>query len=150
MTAASGGLFLLIVINKLLISPKIATIAALGGAAYFLAYLLEWLTPAEDENGEMLKGLKSLVFVGIFTLLATRLFGMLGLCLVAPVRQWLESPALRKRSESSLPRVFCCKDLFLCLQSKCHRHQHNACVFLCRNVRWFAVDVRCQLAVQRN
>lgn len=81
--AASGGLFLLIVINKLLISPKIATIAALGGAAYFLAYLLEWLTPADEENGEMLKGFKSLVFVGIFTLLATRLFGMLGLCLVA-------------------------------------------------------------------
>lgn len=81
--AASGGLFLLIVINKLLIAPKIATIAALGGAAYFLAYLFEKMTPAEGEQGEMLKGFKSLVFIGIFTLLATRLFGMLGLCLVA-------------------------------------------------------------------
>lgn len=81
--AASGGLFLLIVINKLLLAPKIATIAALGGAGYFLAYLFEKMTPAEGEKGEMLKGFKSLVFVGIFTLLATRLFGMLGLCLVA-------------------------------------------------------------------
>ena len=81
--AASGGLFLLIFINKILVAPKIATIAALAGAAYFVAYLFEWLTPADDEKGEMLKGFKSLVFVGIFTLLATRLFGMLGVLVVA-------------------------------------------------------------------
>ncbi|HNB21525.1 MAG TPA: hypothetical protein PKZ32_03865 [Candidatus Melainabacteria bacterium] len=81
--AASGGLFLLIVINKLLLAPSIATIAALGGASYFFAYLFESMTLQEGEKGEMLKGFKSLVFVGILTLLATRLFGTLGLCIVA-------------------------------------------------------------------
>jgi hypothetical protein len=81
--AASGGLFLLVVINKLLLAPKIATIAALAGASFFFAYLFEKLTQEDGEKGEMLKGFKSLVFVGILTLLATRLFGMLGLCVVA-------------------------------------------------------------------
>lgn len=81
--AASGGLFLLIFINKILVAPKIATIAALAGAAYFVAYLFEWLTHVDGERSEMLKGFKSLVFVGIFTLLATRLFGMLGVLVVA-------------------------------------------------------------------
>jgi len=81
--SASGGLFLLIFVNKLLLAPHIAKIAALGGAGYFLAYIFEKMTPKEDEAGEMLKGFKSLVFVGIFTLLATRLFGMLGLLIVA-------------------------------------------------------------------
>jgi len=81
--AASGGLFLLIVINKVLVSPKIAMISALAGGAYFLAYLFEWLTPLEDDNKDMLRGLKALVFVGIATLVATRLFGMLGVLVVA-------------------------------------------------------------------
>lgn len=81
--AASGGLFLLIVINKLLVAPNVSTIAALAGASYFVAYLFEKLTQKEDEAGEMLKGFKSLVFVGILTLVATRLFGMLGLLVVA-------------------------------------------------------------------
>lgn len=79
----SGALFILIIINKIVIAPSLATISALAGAAYFLAYIFEKMDLGGDDQRELLKGFKALIFVGIFTLLASRLFGMLGLLVLA-------------------------------------------------------------------
>lgn len=85
--ATTGGLAVLIVINKLLLGTSIMTIASLAGAGFFLTYLFEAMDkpcdrPA-DEPPSAVKALKSLIFIGIFTLLATRLFGMEGLLVLA-------------------------------------------------------------------
>ncbi|MBC7997417.1 MAG: hypothetical protein IAF58_05720 [Leptolyngbya sp.] len=79
----SGGLFILIIVNKIIVAPSLATISALAGAAYFLAYIFEKMDLGGEDQRELLKGFKALIFVGIFTLLASRLFGMIGLLVLA-------------------------------------------------------------------
>lgn len=81
--AASGGLSTLIIVNKLMLAPELATIASLAGAAFFLIYIFEAMEKNEDGAETIARTAKRLIFIGIFTLLATRLFGMLGLLVLA-------------------------------------------------------------------
>jgi hypothetical protein len=83
--SASGGLALLIVMTKLLLIPDMAPLAALVGAGYFCAYLMDWSEPKVDVPWSVGDPIKYLILIGIFTLLAQRMFGTFGLIVLSPV-----------------------------------------------------------------
>lgn len=82
--ATTGGLLVLILLTKGLLLMEMAKIAALAGVGFFLAYLFQQMEPAEGTVPDATKAIKQIIFIGIFTLLATRVFGTLGLCVLAP------------------------------------------------------------------
>jgi hypothetical protein len=79
--AATGGLGLLIVITKLVVAPEMAALAGLVGAAVFMTYLVESVEVNRVITAS--ESLKILVLIGILTLLASRVFGMLGVLMVS-------------------------------------------------------------------
>lgn len=82
--ALTGGLFLLILVTKLLAAMELTRHCVIVGAGFFLTYLLSHMDKSSCESGSLtLKSFKQLVFIGIFTLLAERLFGTIGLVLLA-------------------------------------------------------------------
>lgn len=81
--ALTGGLVLLILITKMLVAMSLAQIAVIGGAGFFLAYLLQAMDKACENDSAAVKCFKQLLFIGIFTLLATRLFYTPGLLVLA-------------------------------------------------------------------
>jgi hypothetical protein len=83
--SASGGLALLIVMTKLLLIPDMAPLAALYGAGFFCAYLMDWSEPKAEVAWTPGDPIKYLILIGIFTLIAQRLYGTLGLAVLAPV-----------------------------------------------------------------
>ncbi len=73
----TGGLAVLCVITKVVgASAAMPKIAAIACAGYFLAYILQTTDNYKEEGA--VRGLKQLIYIGIFTLIASRLFGMLG------------------------------------------------------------------------
>jgi hypothetical protein len=83
--ATSGGLGVLLVITKLLLATDQAAIALLAGAGIFAAYLFQnMLLPTAEEGSCGTQGVKVLIVIGMLTLIATRFFGMYGLCILAP------------------------------------------------------------------
>lgn len=76
-----GGLAVLCLITKVVAAVALSKIAVIAGAGYFLAYLFQATDSYKDEG--IIRGLKQLLFIGILTLLASRLFGMLGVLVVA-------------------------------------------------------------------
>lgn len=82
--ALTGGLFLLVLVTKVLAAMQMTEVCAIVGAGFFLTYLLSHMDKTSCESGSLtLKSFKQLVFIGIFTLLAERLFGTFGLIVLA-------------------------------------------------------------------
>lgn len=84
--ALTGGLFLLVLVTKVLAAMELTKLCVLVGAGFFLTYLLSHMDKTSCESGSLtLKSFKQLVFIGIFTLLAERLFipGTFGLAVLA-------------------------------------------------------------------
>lgn len=79
--ALTGGLSVLCVITKVIDAATMPKIAAIAGAGFIFAYLLQ--TTDDKEEDATVKGLKQLIYIGIFTLVASRLFGMLGVLVLA-------------------------------------------------------------------
>lgn len=80
MLSATGGLAVLIVISKLLLSPHLGSYGLLAGGAIFVTYLLQ---EREDRTNTALDALHVLILIGLATLVAYRLFGGFGLILAA-------------------------------------------------------------------
>lgn len=78
----TGGLTVLCVITKVIgAAGAFPKIAAIAGAGYFLAYILQTTDNYKEEGA--VRGLKQLIYIGIFTLIASRLFGMIGVLVLA-------------------------------------------------------------------
>lgn len=98
--ATTGGLCLLIVITKLLTAPDLAKVAALVGAGMLATFIFAGRAipvsdpPADDPTAPKpldpyasllgTNGIGMLIAIGILLLVATRLWGTLGLVLLAP------------------------------------------------------------------
>ena len=72
----SGGLAYLVMVTKAVEAPEYVRLAALVGAGYGMAYALDALAIKKDCATS---AVKQILIIGIFTLLATRLFGNLGM-----------------------------------------------------------------------
>ena len=81
--AVTGSLFMLIYINQFIVALELGKIAVIAGAGYFLTYLFDAMDKSCDHEDRVLSDLKKILFIGIFTLLVSRLFGMLGLVVLA-------------------------------------------------------------------
>jgi len=81
--ATSGGLALLIMTTKLLLAPALAPLAGLAGAGMFLTYLFDEIQAQSEKSTRAAEALKILILIGIFTLLAARLFGTFGWLVLA-------------------------------------------------------------------
>jgi len=79
--SVTGGLYVLCIITKVIDAATMTKIAAIAGAGFIFAYLLQ--TTDDKEEDATVKGLKQLIYIGIFTLVASRLFGMLGVLVLA-------------------------------------------------------------------
>lgn len=82
--ATTGGLILLILVTKMMVALDLSKMAAVGGVGFMLTYLLDSLDKKNSLNPPSpLKSFKALLFIGIFTLLVSRLFGIAGLVVLA-------------------------------------------------------------------
>ncbi|MDZ4834130.1 MAG: hypothetical protein SGJ27_10175 [Candidatus Melainabacteria bacterium] len=81
--AITGGLVLLILVTKVVVVMDLAKICAIGGAGYLLTYVLQAMDKVGPNESVSAKSFKQLLFIGIFTLLATRLFFTPGLIVLA-------------------------------------------------------------------
>lgn len=82
--AATGGLLLLILVTKMMVALDMSKLAVVGGAGFMMTYLLDSLDKKNSLNApSSLKSFKALLFIGIFTLLVSRLFGTAGLIVLA-------------------------------------------------------------------
>ncbi|HEY9716679.1 MAG TPA: hypothetical protein V6C69_04390, partial [Trichormus sp.] len=83
MLSLSGGGLLLILISRVILAPDLTDVAWLGTAGFLGTYLLQSLDRNVDDAPNLARGLKNILLVGIYTLAATRLFGMQGLLVLA-------------------------------------------------------------------
>lgn len=81
--AITGGLVLLILVTKVIVVMDLAKICAIGGAGYLLTYMLQAMDKVGPNESVATKSFKQLLFIGIFTLLSTRLFFTPGLIVLA-------------------------------------------------------------------
>ncbi len=77
----TGGLYVLCVITKVIDAATMTKISAMAGAGFIFAYLLQ--TTDEREDDATVRGLKQLIYIGILTLVASRIFGMLGVLVLS-------------------------------------------------------------------
>lgn len=81
--AVTGGLVFLIYINQLIVALEMAKFAVVAGVGFFLNYLFDAMDNKESADHPVLLDFKRVLFVGIFTVLISRLFGMIGLTIFA-------------------------------------------------------------------
>lgn len=81
--AVTGGLVLLILVTKVIVVMDLAKVCAIGGAGYLLTYMLQAMDKVGPNESVANKSFKQLLFIGIFTLLSTRLFFTPGLIVLA-------------------------------------------------------------------
>lgn len=81
----SAGLFMLIILNKVLLLPAAATYALLLGVGYLYAYFYQPLDEPAGQLPRVSRLISFLLTTGMLTLIATRLFGTVGLFILAPV-----------------------------------------------------------------
>jgi hypothetical protein len=81
--STTGGLGVLIVLNKLLLATSMSSLALLVGGGILATYLFI-NTESEDATRDSTRGIKLLIVVGMLTIVATRFFGMFGLVALAP------------------------------------------------------------------
>lgn len=82
--AASGGLFVLMVITKLILAPDLQPLALLCGGGMFATYLFMNIDKEGQGNINGATAVKLLIVTGMLTMVATRFFGMFGLLALAP------------------------------------------------------------------
>ena len=81
--AAFGLLCLLIYVNQLMAAWELGKLTVIAGVGFFLAYLFDAMDLQNgEENITVLHDIKKVLFIGIFTLLISRLFGMFGLVIL--------------------------------------------------------------------
>ncbi len=81
--AITGGLVMLILVTKVVGALELAKLCALAGGGYLLAYVLQALDARREHESLALNSFKQLLFIGIFTLIATRMFFTPGLIVLA-------------------------------------------------------------------
>jgi hypothetical protein len=81
--AITGGLVMLILVTKVVNALELAKLCALAGGGYLLTYVLQALDARREHESLISNSFKQLLFIGIFTLLATRLFYTPGLIVLA-------------------------------------------------------------------
>lgn len=99
--AVTAGLAVMLVAVKMLNLVHFEYIALLCGAGYFITYLYKDLSGAERYSLAGIQGLRLLIFIGLMTLIAGRLFGSYGLLALAPTA--LVSPV---SSAALFPGIF--------------------------------------------
>jgi hypothetical protein len=82
--ATAGGLLLLIYITKVMVLVGRDSLAVLVGAGIFLMHLFEAIEGKQDARLSAPEAVKSLILIGIFTVLASRLLGTFGWIILAP------------------------------------------------------------------
>lgn len=82
--ATTGGLLALIFITKVMVLVDLDKVAVLVGGGIFLTYLFEAIENKEDGRLSAPAAVKSLILIGIFTMLASRLLGTFGWIILAP------------------------------------------------------------------
>lgn len=83
--ATAGGLLLLIYMTKVMVLVGRDSLAVLVGAGIFLMHLFEAIEAKQDARLSASEAVKSLILIGIFTVLASRLLGTFGWIILAPV-----------------------------------------------------------------
>jgi len=83
MLSLTAGLALLILTTKVVTGSDLGSMVWLAGAGFLTTYLLQSLDKNVDDAPNLARGLKNIFLVGILTLVATRLFGMQGLLILA-------------------------------------------------------------------
>jgi hypothetical protein len=78
---AVGGLALLLLLTKVFLLPKMATLAGLFAAGLLFTYMFEPVGQSEEK--QVIDPVRLLVLIGILTLGAMRLFGTFGLLVLA-------------------------------------------------------------------
>ncbi|MGH9551952.1 MAG: hypothetical protein ACRD3W_21380, partial [Terriglobales bacterium] len=81
--SVAGGLTFLILLTKVLSNDKLSSLALLCGGGYLVTYFLQSLDRNVDEGPALARSVKNILLVGIATIVATRLFGMEGLLVLA-------------------------------------------------------------------
>lgn len=82
MLTATSGLTMLCIITKVVgATGMMVQLAAVAGTGFLFSYILETIDNSKEEFA--IKGLKQLIYIGILTLAASRLFGMLGVLVLA-------------------------------------------------------------------
>lgn len=81
--ASFGLLCLLIYVNQLMSAWELGKLTVIAGVGFFLAYLFDAMDLQDNEEKiTVLHDIKKVLFIGIFTLLISRLFGMFGLVIL--------------------------------------------------------------------
>jgi hypothetical protein len=83
--ALSAGLFMLIILTKVLLLPNLTGYAVLSGAGFAYAYFFQPLDQPDGQLPDFSRMFSFLVVTGMLTLIACRLFGTAGLFVLAPV-----------------------------------------------------------------
>ncbi|MBU6452686.1 MAG: hypothetical protein KGS72_12950 [Cyanobacteria bacterium REEB67] len=85
MLSATGGLIFLILVTKVILAPQYAPMAMLIGAGFAFSFVLDGqgFKPGTSTRLGALDLIRNLLVIGCITLLATRLYGNLGLTVVA-------------------------------------------------------------------
>jgi len=99
MLTATGGLIFLILVTKVILAPQYAPLAMLIAAGFAFMYALDGQgvrvgTTIETNSMDLIR---NVLLIGILTLVATRLYGNLGLIVVAaamPVSFFGQAPAI--------------------------------------------------------
>jgi len=81
--AVTGGLVLLCLVTKVVVALELAKLCVIAGGGYLLTYMLQAMDQAGENDSVAMKSFKQLLFLGIFTLLATRLYFTPGLIVLA-------------------------------------------------------------------
>jgi hypothetical protein len=82
---ATGGLIFLILVTKVILAPQYAPLAVLIAAGFAFSYALDGqgTKPGTTSEEGSLDLIRNVLLIGIITLIATRLYGNLGLIVVA-------------------------------------------------------------------
>jgi hypothetical protein len=82
---ATGGLIFLILVTKVILAPQDAPLAVLVAAGFAFSYALDGqgVKPGTSSEDSSLDLIRNVLLIGIITLIATRLYGNLGLIVVA-------------------------------------------------------------------
>lgn len=84
MLSATGGLGVLLVINKLVLNQHMAPIALLAGGSLLATYLFQNMDLEGQNKVKGTTAVKMLIVIGMLTMVATRFYGMFGLLCMAP------------------------------------------------------------------
>lgn len=79
-----GGLYFLIVVNKLLLLTKLGPLAMLVGAGFLAVYLVHQLDAEAPFSLKGTQAIPVLLLIGLISLLTMRLYGFWGLLILAP------------------------------------------------------------------